>query len=124
MVDLNSTQILSNTKSLFSSLPKFAKVLSFLKAQVSFPSNFASIFSAMKDNSSVIFYLKHYILWAKKSSIKCKFLSFSSVQVKILMSILKRQVNSFLNFPSFSVFMTHTYSVNFKLIDSLLWIKR
>ena len=38
------------------------------------------------------------------------------------MSILKRQVNSCLNFASF-FFMTQNSSVNFKLIQFLLWTK-
>ena len=38
---------------------------SFLKAKVSFPSNFPSVFSAIKHNSSVLCKLKHYILWSK-----------------------------------------------------------
>ena len=43
--------------------------------------------------------------------------------VKLLMSILKRQVNSSSNIPSFFIVMTHNSSVNFKLIHFLLWIK-
>ena len=51
----SSAVLLSKMKSLFISLWKFAKFLmSFLKVQVSFPSNFASIFSAIKHNSSVL----------------------------------------------------------------------
>ena len=46
---------------------KFAKFLmSFVKQQVTFSSNFASLFNVMKDNSSVL-WLKHYILWSQKS---------------------------------------------------------
>ena len=40
--------------------------MSFLKAQVIFPSNFPSIFSAVKNNSSVRFQLKHVILGYKQ----------------------------------------------------------
>ena len=39
------------------------------------------------------------------------------------MSIFKRQVSSCSNFGSFFIVMTHNYSVNFKLIHFLLWIK-
>ena len=42
--------------------------------------------------------------------------------VKLLMSILKRQVNSSSNF-AFFIFMAHNSSVNFKLIRFLLWTK-
>ena len=52
----SSGTLLSKLKLLFFSLWKFAKFLmSFRKAQVSFPSNFASIFSAIKHNSFVLF---------------------------------------------------------------------
>ena len=45
-----------NFETFESALVKFAKFLiPFLKAQVSFPSNFASIFSTVKHNSSVLF---------------------------------------------------------------------
>ena len=40
------------------------------------------------------------------------------------MSILKWQVNSFLNFSSFFISITHNSLVNFKLIHFVLWIKR
>ena len=43
---------------------------------------------------------------------------------KIIMSILKCQVNSSSSFASFFIVMTHYSSVNFKLIRFLLWIKR
>ena len=49
---------------------KFVKFLmSFLKAQVSFPSNFASIFSAIKHNSSVLF-SSNIIYFGQKQPIK------------------------------------------------------
>ena len=43
--------------------------------------------------------------------------------VKLLMSVLKWQVNSSSNFASFFIVMTHNSSVNFKLTHFLLWIK-
>ena len=43
--------------------------------------------------------------------------------VKFLMSVLKWQVNSSLDFASFFIVMTHNSSVDFKLILFLLWIK-
>ena len=43
--------------------------------------------------------------------------------VKFLMSVLKWQVNSFLNFASFFIVITFNSSVNFKLIYFLFWIK-
>ena len=45
----------------------FAKFLmSFFKAQVTFPLNFASIFSTIRHNSSVLFLAQHYILSSKE----------------------------------------------------------
>ena len=43
--------------------------------------------------------------------------------VKFLMSILKRQVSSSSIFVSFSIVMTHNFSVYFKLIHFQLWTK-
>ena len=43
--------------------------------------------------------------------------------VKLLMSILKRQVNSSSDFASFFIVMTHDSPVNFNIIHFLLWIK-
>ena len=43
--------------------------------------------------------------------------------VKFLMSTLKQQVNSYLNFTSFFIVTRHNSSVNFKLIHLLLWTK-
>ena len=79
---------------------KFAKFLmSFLKAQVSFPSNVASIFSAIKQNSPTLFLAQTYTLF-KRSSLKCKFLRLSFFNV-----------------------LTQNSPVKFKLIHFLLWIK-
>ena len=56
-----------NALFIYLSLYKFSKFLmSFLKTQVSFPSNFASIFSAAKHNSSVLCLTQNYILWSKE----------------------------------------------------------
>ena len=57
--------------------------MSFLKAQVSFPSNFASIFNAIKHNSSILFLAQTLYTLFKRSPLKCKFLRFSSAPVKI-----------------------------------------
>ena len=43
--------------------------------------------------------------------------------VKLLTSILKRQVTSSSIFVSFFIAMTHNSSVNFKLINFLIWTK-
>ena len=109
-------------KSLFFSLWKFAEFLmSFLKAQVSFPLNCASIFSAIKHNSSVLFLAQTLYTLFKKF---WDFLVLESKFGKCLMSILKRQVNSSSNFALFFIAMTHNSSLNFKLIHFLLCMKR
>ena len=104
---------------------KFAKLfMSFLNAQV--PSNFASIFSSIKHNSSVLFQLEHYILWLKAAHQSSHFRDFwvlGSKFVKFLMSILNWQVNSSSIFVSFFIVMTHKSPVNFKLMYFLFWIK-
>ena len=62
---------------------KFAKFfMSFWKAQVSFPSNSESIFSAIKNNSSALSLVHTLYTLVKSSPLKCNFLSFSSSQVK------------------------------------------
>ena len=63
---------------------KFVKLfLSFFKAQVSFRSNIASIFSATKQNSRILFLAQKLCTLFKRSPLKCKFLRFSSARVKI-----------------------------------------
>ena len=58
----------SPSKCKFSDFPllglKFTKLLMpFLETRVSFSSNFASLFSVMRYNSSVLFHLNFYIVW-------------------------------------------------------------
>ena len=52
--------------------------MSFLKAQISCHSSSASILSAIKHDSSVLFQLKHYILWSKEPirMLRSKFVKF------------------------------------------------
>ena len=98
---------------------KFTKYLkSFLEMIVNFPSNFASFFSVMRHNSSVLFHLKSIsskTLYAldKISPPRCKFSDFwllESKLTKLLVSFLKPQVSFSLNFASpFSV-VTHNSS--------------
>ena len=62
--------LLSNMKLLFFSL--WTKVWQILHVilegrNITFPENFASFFSAIKYNSSVLFHLKHYTLWSKRA---------------------------------------------------------
>ena len=100
LVDLAVLNLLSKMKSLFYSLWKIAKFfMSFLKAQVGFPSNFSSLFSAIKSSAH--------------------FLEFLSARVKIL----NCQVSFFSNFASFFSVITHNSSVTFKLMHFLLLTK-
>ena len=41
------------------------------------------LFIVMKDNSSVLLYLKQYIRWSEGAHLKCKFWRLSSARVKI-----------------------------------------
>ena len=53
---------------------KFTKLLmSCLELQVSFSLNFGSLFSIMRGNSSVLFYLKLYMIWTKGAHRSAKF---------------------------------------------------
>ena len=56
---------------------KFTKFLmSCLKPQVNFSLNFTSFFSVMRNNSSVVFYLKLYMIWTKGAHQSEKFQTF------------------------------------------------
>ena len=88
---------------------KFTKFMSFLKARASFSSNFASssLVSVMRDNSSVHFHLKLYMLSTKGTHQSASFQTFNCWYenlTKLLMSFFKPQVSFPLNFASpFSV---------------------
>ena len=97
----------------------------FLKEKISFPSNFASIFSAIKHIFSVLF-SSNIIYSGQKQPIKKQILRFSSAQVKIrqIPHVNVELTSQFLfKFASFFIVMTHNSPVNFKLINFLLWIK-
>ena len=105
---------------------KSAKFLtSFFKPQVSFSSNFASLFSVMKDDSSTVLAQTLYPL-VTRSPLKCTLFRLLSARVKFvnfLMSNLKRQVNSSSIFVSFFIVMTHDCSVKFNLMHFPFWTK-
>ena len=84
----------------------------------------------MKDNSSVLLQLKTIYSLVTSSQLKQKLFRLPSAQakkfVKLLMSILKRQVSSSSVFVSFFTVMKHNFSVNFKCnfnLHFLLWTK-
>ena len=90
-------------------LCNFAKFfMSFLKAQVSFPSK-----SSVSSNITPL-QLKVYNIHWLKEPIKQQIFRFLSIQVKI------HQISHVM--PLF-IDMTHDSSVNFKLINFLLWTK-
>ena len=101
--------------------------MSFQKVQPSFPSNFASICSAIKNNSSVLFLAQTLYTLVKSSSLKFKFLRFTSARVKICqiphISFELTSLKSSSNFASFFILMTHNSPLNFKLMHFLFWIK-
>ena len=78
----------------------------FWNHKVKFYSNFASLFSVMKDNSSALFYLK-LLYFGQKELIQAKFSDFWVAGwkfTKFFISCLKLQVSFSLNFASlFSV---------------------
>ena len=79
--------------------------MSFSKPQVSFSSNFVSLFSVMKHNSSVLFSLNRYILCTKGTN-QSGCLKILSAKIKIhqIVSFLKQQISFSSNFASlFSV---------------------
>ena len=102
--------------------------MSFWKAHVSFPSDFASIFGAIKKNSCVLFLAQTSYALVKSSPLRGKFFRFLSAQVKICqtfhVNFEMTNVKSFSSFASFFIVMTHNSPVNFNLIHFLLWIKR
>ena len=72
----------STPKCKFSDLPllafKFTKLLmSFLEPRVSFSSKFASLFSFMRQNSSLPFHLDLYMLWTKRANQSANFQAFN-----------------------------------------------
>ena len=97
--------------------------MSFLKAQVTFPLNFASVFSAIRHNSPVLFLAQTCQRSQLQSIFFLDFRVLESKFVKFLMSVLKWQVNSSSNFALFFIVMTYNSSVNFKVIPFLLWTK-
>ena len=73
------------------------------------------IFSAIKNNSSVIFFSSKYIIYfGQRSQLKSKCFRFLNARVKI------RQIPHVM---SFFIVMTHKSSVNFKLTQFLFWTK-
>ena len=97
--------------------------MSFSKSQVSFSSNFASLFTIMKLGT---FLGQTLYTLLERSLLKCTFLKYLSSRVKIRQIPhvnFDTTINSSPNFLSFFIVMTHNSSGSFKLIHFLLWVK-
>ena len=75
---------------------KFVKLLMlFSKPQLNFSLNFASLSSVMKDSSSVLFYIKHYVLFSEGTNQSGDFWHFWVLRSKFtkFLSVLKQQIS-------------------------------
>ena len=98
----------------------------FLEAEASFPPNFASILSAIKHNSSVLFLTQALYTLVKSSQLKTNFWDFrvpESKFVKFLVSVLKRQVNSFSDFSLFFSVITYNSYESLWFRNFVFWTK-
>ena len=97
----------------------------FWNHKVKFYSNFASLFSVMKDNSSALFYLK-LLYFGQKELIQAKFSDFWVAGwkfTKFFIWCLKLQVSFSLNFASLFSVIRDNSSVIFKLKLYMIWTK-
>ena len=93
---------------------KSAKFLmSFSKPQATFSSNFKWLFSVMKDNSSVPFWVKGYILCIKGTNQSAHFGDFLVLESKLtkFLSFLKQQIGFSSKFTSVFNIIRHNSSV-------------
>ena len=94
--------------------------MSFLKAQVSFPSNVASIFSAIKNNFPILFLAQSlYTLFKRRLSARVKLRQIPHVNFELKSQFLFKFC---IILHCFTV-MTQNSSVNFKLILFQLYTK-
>ena len=94
-----------------SSLVKLIKFLmSFVKPPVNFLSRFASIFSIITDNSSLLISTQTYT-FAKRNPLKCKFWDLRVKTRQIPQVIFKAKVSFSSKFPLFYSVMTHSIKV-------------
>ena len=110
---------------LSSFVSKFSKFLmSFFKAQISSSSNIASLFSVMKHNSSVLFWLKHNILSTKVVHQSAHFQTchcFHYNSPNSSCHFLERRVSCSSNFASLFSVMRYNSSVLFHQNICMLW---
>ena len=82
--------------------------------------------SSMINFSICTFLSSNIIYLGQRSQLKSNFLDFQVLEskfIKLLMSVLKWQVNSSSNFALLFIVMRHNSSVNFKGTAFLLWTK-
>ena len=95
--------------------------MSFLEPRVKFSSNFASLFNAMRHNSSVLFHLDLYMLWTKETHQKANVQTFDcSHKIYQIPCYFSGHMSVFAS--PFS-FMTKNSSEIFQL-KHMLWTKR
>ena len=97
----------------------------FLNRKVKVYSNFVSLFSVAKDNSSVFFLSQTFILWTKRTH-RSKISRLLSVWVKthqISDVIFETTSQFFLNFASLFSVMRDNSSVLFQLKLCMIWTK-
>ena len=99
--------------------------MSFLKTQVSSPTNVSSIFSAMRQNSNTLL-LAQTLYTKKESPLKDKLMRFLGALVKIgHIPPVNFELTSQFLFKFCIIFHCHDKKcpVNFEFINFLLWIK-
>ena len=106
---------------------KFAKFLmSFSKQQVSFSSNFASLFNVMRDNSSVLFQLKQYTLCSKVecsgqnvSNSLCQFWNDKAISLQILYpSSVSWKITPLYFFSSNNIYFAQKEPIKVKIFET------
>ena len=105
---------------------KFTKFLSFLKQQISFPSNFFYQSWVPSKITSLYFLSWSIIYFGQKQPIKVQIFEIFNCLCQNLLNSLNvsfEPVNSFPNFAPFFFVITHNSPVNFKLTHFLLGIK-
>ena len=75
---------------------KFTILMSFLESRISFSSNFASLFSVMRHNSSVLFHLNLCMLLTKRAH-QSKFQTFTArMEINIISHVIFQATSQFL----------------------------
>ena len=96
------------------------------ESTVNFPSSVASKFSAIKQNSSILFLVQTLYILFKTKSLKCNFFRFLSALAKTCQILhVNFELTSQFLFKYCIILHCHDAKlhVNFKLMHFLLWIK-